>query len=236
MGNELKSTPLIPAEQLSPERFEAILSSISDGVFTVDSEWRLTCFNRAAENITGYKREEVIGQLCHDILRSNICQSSCALRYTMETGNLLMDLSITITSKTGETIPVNISTAILRDKEGRIIGGVETFRDLRTVEKLRKELENIVEHSFVLCHSETIHKEHLPPEVLPDHPVQGEKSLTLREIEADSIKRALERNNWNRLAASRELGIHKTTLFRKIRNLDLDLPPIDGRSSVPTKE
>jgi transcriptional regulator of acetoin/glycerol metabolism len=41
----------------------------------------------------------------------------------------------------------------------------------------------------------------------------------------------LARNSWNRTAAARELGIHKTTLHRKIRHLGLELPPVDGRSA-----
>jgi transcriptional regulator of acetoin/glycerol metabolism len=51
------------------------------------------------------------------------------------------------------------------------------------------------------------------------------------EIEAKFLKDALRRNNWNRTRTARELGIHKTTLWRKIKKLNIDLPPVDGRSS-----
>ena len=67
---------------LSDDRFQAILSSISDGVFTVDGEGRIACFNRAAEEITGYSREEVLGRPCNEIFRANICREACAVRYT----------------------------------------------------------------------------------------------------------------------------------------------------------
>ena len=50
---------------------EAILESISDGVFTVDSEWRVTSFNRAAEEITGVPRREAIGRRCSEVFRSS---------------------------------------------------------------------------------------------------------------------------------------------------------------------
>ena len=72
--------------QLSPTRFEAVLASISDGVFTMDLQGRITCFNRAAAVITGFTREEAIGSSCSSIFRSDICPEACALRYTMETG------------------------------------------------------------------------------------------------------------------------------------------------------
>jgi PAS domain S-box-containing protein len=130
-----------PAGLLSAERFQAILSSISDGVFTVDREGRIACFNRAAEEITGYSRDEVLGRRCHEVLRANICHDACALAYTRETGNPIVDLDVTIETRDGETIPVSISTALLRDQEGKVIGGVETFRDLRLVQQLRKVIE-----------------------------------------------------------------------------------------------
>jgi len=125
----------------SPERFEAVLSSISDGVFTVDNNWRITCFNRASEKITGHTRDEVLGTHCHKILRANICPDACALRYTMDTGNPVVGLSAEITARDGSIIPVSISTALFYNKQGDIIGGAETFRDLRQIESLRKHIE-----------------------------------------------------------------------------------------------
>jgi PAS domain S-box-containing protein len=126
---------------LSPDRFEAVLRSISDGVFTIDLAGRITCFNRAAEAITGHSREEAIGRPCHEIFRANICKDACALRYTLETGRPVVDLMVHISTASGEEVPVSISTALFRDKAGVVRGGVETFRDLRQVEALRKQVE-----------------------------------------------------------------------------------------------
>ncbi len=123
------------------EATEAILDSIADGVFTVDEQWRIRSFNRAAEEITGIAREEAIGQRCCDVFRASICETSCTLRETRETGKPIVNKVIYIVNSEGERIPVSISTAILRDSEGRIIGGVETFRDLTAIERLRQELE-----------------------------------------------------------------------------------------------
>jgi PAS domain S-box-containing protein len=61
--------------QVLPAPTEAILESISDGVFTVDQDWRMTSFNRAAEEITGITRKEAIGRLCCDVFRSSMCES-----------------------------------------------------------------------------------------------------------------------------------------------------------------
>ena len=55
----------------------AILESISDGVFTVDSNWRITSFNRAAETITGIRRREAVGKPCSEVFRASMCEASC---------------------------------------------------------------------------------------------------------------------------------------------------------------
>jgi len=120
---------------------EIILDSIADGVFTVDSQWRITSFNKAAEKITGIVAKEALGRHCWDVFRANICESNCSLRQTMETGEQIVNRPVFIVNSKGERVPLSISTAILRDERGRVIGGVETFRDLTMVEELRKELE-----------------------------------------------------------------------------------------------
>ncbi|MFC1891313.1 sigma-54 interaction domain-containing protein [Thermodesulfobacteriota bacterium] len=119
---------------------EIILDSIADGVFTVDSNWKITSFNRAAEVITGIKKEEAIGRHCWEVFRASICESRCSLRQTIETGKPIVNQSIFIVNAEGERIPVSISTALLKDRDDKGIGGVETFRDLSLVEALRKEL------------------------------------------------------------------------------------------------
>jgi PAS domain S-box-containing protein len=118
-----------------------ILDSITEGVFTVDCDWRITSFNRAAERITGIPRERAIGQPCRDIFRASICEQDCALRRTIETGAPLVTANVTILDAKGNRKPISISTAILKDTEGNRIGGVETFRDLTMIEQLRKRLE-----------------------------------------------------------------------------------------------
>ena len=72
---------------------DIILESISDGVFTVDHEWRIMSFNRAAETITGIPREEAIGRHCWEVFRSNMCEDDCALKRTMKEGASLTNSS-----------------------------------------------------------------------------------------------------------------------------------------------
>jgi PAS domain S-box-containing protein len=119
-----------------------ILDSVGDGVFTVDREWRVTSFNRAAERITGVPRERAVGEPCCDVFRASVCEGGCVLRQTIESGQPIVNKAIFIVDTRGHRVPVSISTAILRNEAGEVIGGVETFRDLSHVEQLRKELES----------------------------------------------------------------------------------------------
>lgn len=123
-----------------------ILDSIADGVFTVDLEWRITSFNRAAELITGIPKQEAIGRHCWEVFRASICEKQCSLRQTMDTGAPVLNQSIYIVNSEGNRVPVSISTAILKDEKERIIGGVETFRDISLLEELKKELAG--RHTF----------------------------------------------------------------------------------------
>ena len=118
-----------------------ILDSINEGVFTVDHQWRITAFNRAAERITGVRRQDALGRQCSDVFRANICEESCALRRTLSSGKPVVGATANIIGVNGSRIPIRISTALLQNQQGEVTGGVETFQDLSYVEQLRKELE-----------------------------------------------------------------------------------------------
>jgi len=119
---------------------DAILESISDGVFTVDQDWRVQSFNRAAELITGIPREEAVGRRCSDVFRASMCESECALKHTMETGTAVVNKATFIVNSKGKRLPISVSTALLRDVHGTVVGGAETFRDLSIIEELRTQV------------------------------------------------------------------------------------------------
>lgn len=122
-------------------RCELILNSVADGVFTVDRDWNITAFNRAAERITGVPCKEALGRKCFEVFLADVCQAACVLRRTMEHGEELIDFRVNILNAAGRRVPVSVSTAVLRDEQGKIVGGVETFRDLSAVEMLRREIK-----------------------------------------------------------------------------------------------
>jgi PAS domain S-box-containing protein len=144
---------------------DVILDSIADGVFTIDNDKNITSFNKAAEKITGVKKEHARDQKCFDIFQANICQTSCALEKTLKTGKEIIDLSINILNKEGKTVPISISTAVLKDKNGKVMGGVETFRDLSSLEELKKEISKQYTFEDIISKNHHIQKIF---DVLPD--------------------------------------------------------------------
>ena len=119
-----------------------ILDSIADGVFTVGMDFRITWMNRAAARILGIEAADAAGKLCFEVFHASICEHSCALKETMSTGRNIINKTVYIVNSGGEKIPITVSTALLKNDRGDVIGGVETFRDISAIETLRKEIES----------------------------------------------------------------------------------------------
>jgi PAS domain S-box-containing protein len=129
-------------EQDPPCRhLDTVLNSLSEGVFTVDRERRITSFNKAAEVITGRNRWEAIGSYCWDVLQSEACGGHCPLEEVLATGSPSRGVRTTLRRADGGDATVELSSAPLRDDAGAVVGGVETIRDIGAVEELRKALD-----------------------------------------------------------------------------------------------
>jgi len=118
-----------------------ILESVAEAVFTVNTDWQIAYFNRAAEKLTGVPREQAIGRRCCEVFQASICSTVCPLRHTLETGESVANRPAFIIDARGRKLPVSVSTSVLRDENGHLVGGVETIRDLSQIEELRKQLE-----------------------------------------------------------------------------------------------
>jgi PAS domain S-box-containing protein len=122
------------------EVVDLILANVADGVFAVDQDFRITFFNRAAEEITGFSAEQAVGQRCCDIFRTPICSEDCPLREAVEGGRKVRNVEVEILTSKEKWQTVSVSTAPLIGKGGEFLGGVETFRDITPLKQLRREL------------------------------------------------------------------------------------------------
>ena len=146
---------LPPYKVLSHAHALRILDSIAAGVFTVDRALRIKYFNRTAERITGVPRRTTTGRLCSEVMRCEECDGECALGQATRHGKETLNQEGSILLRSGKRIPISITAAPLRDNSGKIVGAVESFRDLSAVEDLRKELR----HSYTF--EDIVSKNHL---------------------------------------------------------------------------
>ncbi len=134
---------------------EAILSSIGDGVFALDSHNRIILFNKAAQHISGYNEQEALGKLYSDVLAFSsedgktkhatfIEQAQRGIQAQMENHTVLKN-------KAGELIPVDDSAAPIRNADGKQIGIIIVFRDItkqRQLERAKDEFISLVSHQL----------------------------------------------------------------------------------------
>ena len=183
---------------LSDDTTKVILDCISDGVFTIDYNWEITSFNKAAEDITGITRDEAIGRHCWEVFRSNMCEEGCALKKTMEEGKPFVSTSAYIVNSKQEKIPITASTSLLIDEDDNVIGGVETFRDHSLVEALRKELAGSVQVGDMISNSNAMKNIfNILPQISESDSsvlIEGETG-TGKELMARAIHNASHRKN-----------------------------------------
>lgn len=115
-----------------------IIRSMADGVITVDEKLRITDLNLAAERLTGYSREDALGHFCGEILQSSMCGRECPLKVAMVSGEAVSREAI-LQNRLGQKIEVMLTASALRDNQGNLLGGVETFRDIGPIKQMEKE-------------------------------------------------------------------------------------------------
>jgi PAS domain S-box-containing protein len=115
-------------------RTQSILDSLDEGVYTINDRWEITSFNRTAEEITGYTRDEVIGRVCSAVFDTPLCKKGCPLKELLSSQTPVQNVLSHFTHRQGEKIPVIINVGLFREEEGRALGAVTSFRDVRMME------------------------------------------------------------------------------------------------------
>ncbi|MCX5892954.1 MAG: sigma 54-interacting transcriptional regulator [Deltaproteobacteria bacterium] len=134
-----------------PEQFwKTVIDTMMDGLLIVDPEGTILAANRAMEELTGYRREELVGQPC-TVLRCNACLDTltsgrCKQCELFQRGSVRRR-QCTLEKKDGTTRQVLKNAAVLKDSAGRVMAGVENLTDLsevvakeRVISHLRREL------------------------------------------------------------------------------------------------
>ena len=135
-----------------------ILDSIGEGLFTVDKNFKINYFNRAAEMITGLNREDAIGKFCKYIFKSELCYKNCPIAQVLESGENIYDVESEIKNENGTSMPIKLNAAVLRNVEGEPVGGVISFRDLSALELMKRKLTEQSDFYGIVGHSKAMHE------------------------------------------------------------------------------
>jgi PAS domain S-box-containing protein len=168
--------------------FQTVLRCVADGVFTVDCDWRITSFNNAAERITGVPADRAIGKRCSEVFHADLCGQGCPIQQTLDTGREVIDQPARILDQRGRSTPISVSSAVLRAEDGTVLGAVETFRDLSTIEQLRREIQSRYTFEDIIGKSEAFQKIFA---IMPD--IAASESTVLIEGPSGSGKELLAR-------------------------------------------
>ncbi len=143
-----------PAETFASR---SILDSVADGIFAVDNDMRIISFNRAAEQLTGYARDEVLGRPCGEVFRSDLCRDDCSAKKAMHSGEAVLGHEIDIRDKHDHSLKVSLSASPIRNEEGEIVGAVETLRNLAPTQICPLQSEGKFSFEGIFSRNEGMH-------------------------------------------------------------------------------
>jgi PAS domain S-box-containing protein len=129
-------------QDLSRLGVQGVLGALADGVYVTDTERRILFWNEAAGRITGWTADEILGRTCYDNVLVHVdhdghrlCGAEhCPLHRAIVTGETSGEpLLVFAQHRDGHRVPVEVAVAPIRDQQGDVIGGIESFRDLTEV-------------------------------------------------------------------------------------------------------
>jgi len=125
------------------KNLERILDNLAEGIIAHDTSRRILFFNRAAEEITGYKREQVVGRDCHEAFGRPFCGERCA--FAGETPRDMQDVEypLHITHLRGGQRQLEMRVTPMRDDRQRFVGVIAAFRDVTDLVDLKLQLGEI---------------------------------------------------------------------------------------------
>ena len=136
----------------SPVRLPSLVDELPVGVAVLDLDRQILLMNRPLEVMTGFNREEVWGVPCHDVLRSNLCQTRCPVMQALES-NAPVTYEGDIISRDHQKIPVRLTAVPLTDARGNVVGFMETLEDIRALKHIHDNIRKAVSFGNIIGRS-----------------------------------------------------------------------------------
>ena len=119
------------------KNLEHILDNLQEGIIAHDLNRKIFFFNRKAEEITGFSREEIIGNDCHEIFDGPLCGERCSFCNNRPVPQEALAYKINIVTKNGEDRRIEMAVTLMKDDFGQTIGVLASFTDLTDLLKLK---------------------------------------------------------------------------------------------------
>ncbi len=132
------------------KNLERILDNMKDGIIAHDLNRRIFYFNKMAEEITGYRREDVVGKDCHEALGGPFCGSRCSFCGDHPIFLDTAEYPINILTREGEPRRLEMTATMMRDEKDREVGVLATFRDVTGLFELRVKAREMTGFSNII--------------------------------------------------------------------------------------
>ncbi|AFS54148.1 sigma-54 interaction domain-containing protein [Leptospirillum ferriphilum] len=138
----------------SPSDAQAILDSLEEGVVAIGLDKKILYMNRAAREILKNREDSPTPSDCRKVVNSSECQARCVLAKTVETGEPIRNMEISLVDALGRRRVLRLNTALLKDSSGKVFGGVEIFHDISQIVALKEELKGRYSFGRIIGRSE----------------------------------------------------------------------------------
>jgi len=175
----------------NPDFFKRLLDKLYEGVYFVDTNRRITYWNQAAEHLSGYSAEEVVGHYCQDNILNHVddagtqlCFGKCPLVNSVETG-LPHECELYLHHKQGHRVPVRVRVTPVRNAQNKIIGAIEMFVETGSTKNRGQRLEQLQSRGFLDPLTETGNRRYLELELFKSLQEFRQHGLAFGAILAD---------------------------------------------------
>jgi len=209
------------------QNFKDVLDNLLEAVYVTDLDRRIVYWNKRAEDLTGFVKEEVVGRVCSENILGHVdrrgiplCRGQCPLAETMADGKP-RETMIFLHHKEGFRRPVRVRTSPLRNADGAITGGIEVFEDAMGYLALEEKLQ-LLESLTLLDPLTRIgnrrYLEEQMEEKFREFQISG-LSLGFLFFDIDHFKRV--NDNWGHVVGDRVLTVVASTLKHSLRIYDV---------------